>query len=66
MDPSEAGVAEVAAMTEFFMPDSFYDPPEQYEPCPKCEDKGCIHCDEDHVADLVADLQMQAMKEGEL
>jgi len=53
-------------MTDFHMPDSFYDPPEQYEPCPKCEDQGCIHCDEDHVADLVADLQMQAMKEGEL
>ena len=50
-------------MTDFRMPDSWYDPPEQYEPCPKCEDKGCIHCDEDHVADLVADLQMQAMKE---
>ena len=53
-------------MTDFHMPDSFYDPPEQYEPCPICEDKGCIRCDEDHVADLVADLQMQAMKEGEL
>jgi hypothetical protein len=53
-------------MTDFHMPDGWYDPPEQYEPCPKCEDEGCIHCDEDHVADLVADLQMQAMKEGEL
>ena len=53
-------------MTDFHMPDSFYDPPEQYEPCPICEDKGCIRCDEDYAADHVADLQMQAMKEGEL
>ena len=53
-------------MTDFHMPDGWFDPPEQYEPCPMVEYLGCIHCDVVHVADLVADLQMQAMKEGEL
>ena len=52
-------------MTDFHMPDSWYDPPDQYEPCPTCEDKGCIECDEGLLGDYIADKRLQAMKEGE-
>ena len=52
-------------MTDFHMPDSWYDPPEEYAPCPTCEDDGCHLCDKDIAADYMADLKMQAIKDGE-
>ena len=51
-------------VTDFHMPDSWYDPPDESK-CEACEGKGCIHCNEEYAADYRADLQMQATKEGE-
>ena len=52
-------------MTDFHMPDSFYDPPDEVEPCELCDNEGCIECDSEIAEDYATDLQMQAMKEGE-
>ena len=49
--------------TDFHMPDSFYDPPDEEEPCEYCKDEGCISCDAGLLGDYLADLQMQRMKE---
>ena len=53
-------------MTDFHMPDSWYDPPEEEEICTTCDNMGCMNCDIEIARDYMADLQMQAMKEGEL
>ena len=50
-------------MTDFHMPDSWYDPPDEPEPCDHCDDAGCISCDEGLLGDYLADLQLQRMKE---
>ena len=52
-------------MTDFHMPDSWFDPPDEPDPCESCNGEGCINCDGDIAADWAADVQMQAMKEGE-
>ena len=52
-------------MTDFHMPDSWYDPPDEEEPCTYCDDKGCISCDVGMLGDYLADMQMQAIKDGE-
>ena len=52
-------------MTDFHMPDSFYDPPDEKEPCEYCDDEGCISCDVGMLGDHLADMQMQAIKDGE-
>ena len=51
-------------MTDFHMPNSWYDPPDESK-CEACKGEGCIHCNEEYAADYRADLQMQATKEGE-
>jgi len=50
-------------MTDFHMPDSWYDPPDEEEPCEYCDDVGCIQCDSGMAADHAADVRMQRMKE---
>jgi hypothetical protein len=50
-------------MTDFQMPDSWYDPPDEEEPCEYCKDEGCISCDAGLLGDYLADLQMQRKKE---
>jgi len=50
-------------MTDFQMPDSFYDPPDEEEQCDHCEGAGCISCDAGLLGDYLADLQMQRKKE---
>jgi len=52
-------------MTDFHMPDSWFDPPDEPDLCESCNGEGCINCDGDIAADWAADVQMQAMKEGE-
>ena len=52
-------------MTDFHMPDSWYDPPDEKEPCEYCDDEGCISCDLGMLGDHLADMQMQAIKDGE-
>ena len=52
-------------MTDFHMPDSWYDPPEEKEPCEYCDGEGCISCDKGLLGDYIADKRLQAMKEGE-
>ena len=51
-------------MTDFHMPDSWYDPPDE-ETCLTCNDEGCISCDARMLEDHLADVQMQAIKDGE-
>jgi len=51
-------------MTDFHMPDSWYDPPGE-ETCVTCNDEGCISCDARMLEDHLADVQMQAIKDGE-
>ena len=53
-------------MTDFHMPDGWYEPPDEPEPCEGCNDEGCIRCDASMAADHWADIQMQATKEGEM
>jgi hypothetical protein len=50
-------------MTDFRMPDSWYDPPDEEEQCDHCEGAGCISCDAGLLGDYLADLQMQRKKE---
>jgi hypothetical protein len=50
-------------MTDFRMPDSWYDPPNELEPCDMCDDEGCHLCDIEIAKEYMADLQMQATKE---
>ena len=50
-------------MTDFHMPDGWYDPPDEPEPCEACNDEGCIECDAGIAGDYWADIQLQAMKE---
>lgn len=49
-------------MSDFRMPDSWYEPPDEPEECEHCDD-GCHRCDDEAAADYHADLQHQAMKE---
>ena len=56
-------VWDVLLMTDYRMPDSFYDPPDEKEPCEYCNDEGCISCDAGLMGDYLADLQMQRKKE---
>ena len=53
-------------MTDFHMPDSWYDPPDEEEQCDHCEGVGCISCDAGLLGDYLADIRMQAIKEGEV
>ena len=53
-------------MTDFYMPDSWYDPPDEEEQCDHCEGVGCISCDAGLLGDYLADIRMQAIKEGEV
>jgi hypothetical protein len=53
-------------MTDFHMPDGWYEPPDEPEPCEGCNDEGCIRCDASMAADHWADIRMQAIKEGEV
>jgi hypothetical protein len=50
-------------MTDFYMPDSFYDPPDEEEQCTTCDGNGCHLCDEQIAREYMADIQMQTMKE---
>ena len=50
-------------MTDFHMPDSWYDPPDEPEPCEACDDEGCIECDAGMLGDHLADLRLQEIKE---
>jgi len=59
-------------MTDFHMPDSFYDPPDDEEPCehcgnrePYCENAGCKYCDSQMAYDEYCDRLSQAKKDGE-
>jgi hypothetical protein len=58
-------VWDVLLMTDFRMPDSWYDPPDEEEQCDHCEGVGCISCDAGLLGDYLADLQMQRKKEEE-
>jgi len=50
-------------VTDFHMPDSWYDPPNEPEPCDMCDDEGCHLCNIEIAKEYMADLQMQATKE---
>lgn len=50
-------------MSNFRMPDSFYEPPDEVFVCDHCDDEGCRFCSEEHALDWEADRQMQAMKD---
>jgi hypothetical protein len=52
-------------MTDFHMPDSFYDPPDDEEPCEHCENAGCKYCDAQMAYDEYCDRLIQAKKDGE-
>ena len=52
-------------MTDFHMPDGWYDPPNEIEACRMCDDEGCHLCNAEIAREYMADLKMQAMKEGE-
>ena len=54
---------DVLLMTDFHMPDSWDDPPDEPEPCEACDDEGCIECDAGMLGDHLADLRLQEMKE---
>lgn len=56
-------VWDVLLMTDFHMPDSWYDPPDEEEQCEYCKGVGCISCDAGLLGDYLADLQMQRKKE---
>jgi hypothetical protein len=49
--------------TEFHMPDSFYDPPDEEESCERCENAGCHLCNAQMAYDDWADKQIQNQKE---
>ena len=51
-------------MTDFHMPDSWYDPPDEKQ-CDMC-DNGCHLCDPEIAKEYMADLLMQAIKDGEV
>ena len=53
-------------MTDFHMPDSWYDPPDEEETCTRCDGEGCISCDAGMLGDHLADMRMQAIKDGEV
>lgn len=50
-------------MTDFHMPDSFYDPPDEEESCERCENAGCYLCNAQMAYDDWADKQIQNQKE---
>jgi len=43
--------------------DSYYEPPEELEPCPACDGAGCIQCDVGIAGDHYADMLMQRAKD---
>lgn len=49
--------------TDFHMPDSYYEPPDEPEPCEACNDEGCIECDVGIAGDAYADMLMKRAKE---
>ena len=52
-------------MTDFHMPDSFYGPSDDEEPCEHCENAGCKYCDAQMAYDEYCDRLIQAKKDGE-
>ena len=51
-------------MTDFHMPDSWYDPPDD-DHCDACDDEGCIQCDIEMAREHAADVRLAEMKEEE-
>jgi len=51
-------------MTDFHMPDSWYDPPDD-DYCEACDDEGCIQCDIEMAREHAADVRLAEMKEEE-
>jgi len=45
------------------MPDSWYDPPDDPEPCEVCDDEGCGQCDREIAESEHADRVLQRAKE---
>ena len=52
------------AMTDFHMPDSWYDPPDD-DYCEACDNEGCIQCDIEIAREYAADVRLAEMKEEE-
>lgn len=52
-------------MTDYHTPDSWYDPPDEDEPCEECEGAGCKYCDAQMAYDEYCDREAQAKKDGE-
>jgi hypothetical protein len=49
--------------TEFHMPDSYYEPVNEPEPCAACDGEGCAQCDVGIAGDAYADMLMQRAKD---
>ncbi len=43
--------------------DSYYQPPDEPEPCEQCDDAGCEYCDPIAAAEFEADFHYAAKKE---